>query len=549
MSFTMRPYQQAAYDAVLDRLYVQDEPSTLVVHATGTGKTVLVGELARHVTQDRGERMLFLAHRGLLLEQAAAKLERFGVATAIEKADQSATDTMRLMRNSYVAPVDVRCVVGSVQTLKGPRLERWAPDTFQMIVIDEAHHVLAPSYLRILAHFDKAKRLGVTATPDRLDGRNVGSVFTSVAHEYHLDQGVREGYLCPLTWFKSAVQVDLRGLAIKAGDFNEGQLEDRIGPLIETLANSVKEVIGDRPTIIFTPKVHSAKTFAGVLNDQLGVTAKALWDKAPDREATERAFRENRFQVLVNCSLYTEGADFPHVRAVVLARPTQSRGLLSQMVGRGTRLCEGKSDCLIVDFTWLCDRHRLVSPVELVVPEADGDLSAMVERLMGTGRTANLLDAREQAERILAAREAEEERRLLQAGLDSIRLGIRQRDSGLSFVQVDALDVRPSATLMGITWDESADHALHRATERQIEILTSAGVPRDEVDTLSRHAASAYLDWLSSRRAAGLATLKQVRFLTRQGGLDRAAALKLTKVEATRRLEGILGRFRAGASR
>ena len=212
-------------------------------------------------------------------------------------------------------------------------------------------------------------------------------------------------------------------------------------------------------------------------------------------------------------------------------------------------MCEGKSDCLIVDFTWLCDRHRLVSPVELVVPEADGDLSAMVERLMGTGRTANLLDAREQAERILAAREAEEERRLLQAGLDSIRLGIRQRDSGLSFVQVDALDVRPSATLMGITWDESADHALHRATERQIEILTSAGVPRDEVDTLSRHAASAYLDWLSSRRAAGLATLKQVRFLTRQGGLDRAAALKLTKVEATRRLEGILGRFRAGASR
>jgi len=536
--FALRPYQDEAVSGV-ETAFAAGERRVLVVQATGTGKTVVFGEITRRWV-DAGKRVLILAHRAELLEQARDKLLYYEVESAIEKADLDARLQIEERANSIVDPHEIRCVVGSVQSFNKRRLERWPADYFDLIIVDEAHHAISTSYRRVIDHFAAAKVLGVTATPDRLDGRNVGEVFGRVAAEYHLDRAIEEGYLCPLKWLKSTVQVDLRGIKTTAGDYNLGQLEDRISENIEPLVNGTREVIGDRRAIVFTPDCGSAAAFAEGLR-QAGVSARDVNGASRDRSAIIEGFRHEHFQVLVNCMLLTEGADFPFVEAVVLARPTQSRALLSQMVGRGTRLYQGKDACLIVDFAWLTDRHELVSPVELIVPEADGDLAGLVEAMLGVGRAVDLREAKCKAEEAKKKRESDEEIQLLLGAREALRLNVRKRQSGLDFEEVQPLlGIRDAAALhIEETWASKNV----RPTERQVEALVNFGVPILEANAMSRHAASKHLDWLVGRSKAGMATLKQVLALTK-AGVPREFALTLSKQEASRRMDTLYGNRR-----
>ena len=179
----LRPYQQAAREAVENR-WEQGDDSTLLSIPTGCGKTVIFAKIAEDRVR-QGDRVLILAHRGELLDQAADKLHTAtGLSCATEKAEQSCLGSW------------LRVAVGSVQTLMRPkRLAAFPRDYFGTIIIDEAHHAVSDSYGRILNHFDSAKVLGVTATPDRGDMRNLGSVFQSRAYEYSLTKAIREGYL------------------------------------------------------------------------------------------------------------------------------------------------------------------------------------------------------------------------------------------------------------------------------------------------------------------------------------------------------------------
>ena len=182
----MRPYQQAAREAIHAE-WNDGRRRTLLVLPTGTGKTIVFAA----VTEDQvrsGSRVLVLAHRGELLEQAADKIKRStGLASAVEKAEQTCLDSW------------CRVVVGSVQSRQRPaRLEQFPADYFGTIIIDEAHHAITDGYQRVLEHFPEANVLGVTATPDRGDMRNLGEVFDSLAYEYKLTQAIREGYLCPI---------------------------------------------------------------------------------------------------------------------------------------------------------------------------------------------------------------------------------------------------------------------------------------------------------------------------------------------------------------
>lgn len=315
-----RPYQTAAIEAA--RAELAKHRSTAIILPTGVGKTVVFAFASRRCVE-KGGRALVLAHREELITQAANTLERAGLFPGVERADSHA-------RSAFEPNV----VVASVQTLHAKRLQTWDPDYFRLIVVDEAHHATAKSYQRIIKHFRRAKLLGVTATPDRADDDSIASVFDSIAYEMTIWQAMTAEapgpWLCPLKVVRCETPVDLRGIKTTGGDFNLGDLESRIGPAIETLANAIAAKVGDRQTIVFTPDCGSASAMATALQS-LGFEADYVWGDSPDRAAKVRRYQEGHTRILVNCALLTEGFDAPHTSAIALCRPTKSRPLYSQM--------------------------------------------------------------------------------------------------------------------------------------------------------------------------------------------------------------------------
>ena len=221
---SLRPYQQAARDSIHAQ-WEQGRLRTLLVLPTGTGKTIVFASVSADQVR-AGDRVLILAHRGELLEQAADKLQRStGLVSAVEKAESTCL-------NSWF-----RVVVGSVQTLqRSARLERFPRDYFGTIIIDEAHHAITDGYRRILDYFENAKVLGVTATPDRGDMRNLGEVFDSLAYEYKLTDAIKEGYLCKIMAQTIPLQLDISGVALSGGDYAVGELGTALDPYLEQIA-------------------------------------------------------------------------------------------------------------------------------------------------------------------------------------------------------------------------------------------------------------------------------------------------------------------------
>ena len=193
----LRPYQQSAKEAVFTE-WEQGNNKTLLVLPTGCGKTIVFAKIAEECVR-RGERVLILAHRGELLEQAADKiLKATGLGCAVEKAEESCLGSW------------FSITVGSVQSLmRESRLKKFPADYFSDIIIDEAHHSISDSYQKILNHFDGANVLGVTATPDRGDMKNLGQVFDSLAYEYTLPSAIKDGYLSPIKAMTIPLTLDL----------------------------------------------------------------------------------------------------------------------------------------------------------------------------------------------------------------------------------------------------------------------------------------------------------------------------------------------------
>lgn len=215
----MRPYQQAAREAV-HKEWDEGRKRTLLVLPTGCGKTIVFAKIAEDEVRSGGK-VLILAHRGELLQQAADKLERTsGLKCAVEKAEQTCLGEW------------YRVVVGSVQTLmRQKRLDQFPSDYFQTIIIDEAHHAISGSYQVILDHFADANVLGVTATPDRGDKQNLGKVFDSLAYEYTLPQAIHEGYLTPIRALTVPVQIDFTHVGTAAGDYKPGDIATALDPI------------------------------------------------------------------------------------------------------------------------------------------------------------------------------------------------------------------------------------------------------------------------------------------------------------------------------
>lgn len=246
------PFQKKARTLTIEE-WAKGIKRTLLVMATGTGKTITFADITRHLVTEERARVLILAHRDELIRQAQDKIFKFtGIRAAIEKAEETALDSL------------FRVTIGSVQTMCGDkRLAQFARDYYTHIIVDEAHHVLGSSYLKVLNHFDQAKLLGVTATPDRGDKRDLGKVFESIAFEYPLMQAVKEGYLCDIKSQTMPLSIDVSGVGMGAdGDFDKGQLGTALDPYLPQIASELWRTCKNRKLLVFLPLRDTARRMA-----------------------------------------------------------------------------------------------------------------------------------------------------------------------------------------------------------------------------------------------------------------------------------------------
>ena len=487
---TLRPYQQQARERIHAE-WENGHTRTLLVLPTGTGKTIVFASVAADQVR-AGDRVLILAHRGELLEQAADKLQRStGLVSAVEKADATCLNTW------------FRVVVGSVQTLqRTARLERFSHDYFGTIIIDEAHHAITDGYRRILDYFGSAKVLGVTATPDRGDMRNLGEVFDSLAFEYKLTDAIKEGYLCRIMAQTIPLKLDISSVTISGGDYAVGDLGTALDPYLEQIAAEMAQRCKGRKTVVFLPLIKTSQKFRDLLNSH-GFRAAEVNGQSTDRKEVLADFDAGKYNVLCNSMLLTEGWDCPSVDCVVVLRPTKVRSLYSQMVGRGTRLSPGKSDLLLLDFLWMTDKHELCRPADLVC-EDRAVARQMTENLAQTGCPEDIEKAAVQAsEDVVAQREEalakqlEEQRRKKARLVDPLQYEM----------SIQAEDLAGYVPAFG--WEAGPPSA------EQTAALEKMGILPDAVESAGK--ASLLLDRLNKRRAEGLTTPKQIRVLERYG--------------------------------
>lgn len=394
----------------------------LGVAATGLGKTVMFCALAER----RGARTLILAHRDELIGQAAAKVREVWPAADVGIVKGSSDE------------IHAHVVVASVQTLaREARLKRltaaWGADAgvlsrtdpFGLVVVDEAHHTAADSYGRILAACgagepDGPLLLGVTATPDRGDGKGLDGIYDEIVFDYDILFGIRSGYLSDLRGIALRIDtLDLAGVKVSRGDYEVGAagraLEAAGAPT--RIVEAWREHAPDRRTIVFTPTVATAEHIAAEYV-AAGVSAAYVSGTTPleERRAILRRFGTGEIQVLANCAVLTEGFDEPRADCIVIARPTKSRGLYVQMVGRGTRRHPDKTDCLVLDVVGATEDHSLVT-----VPSLFGLEGRHRERMGdGTGGLAAVVGEREQELVLAGAISAEEANLFRQVRSDGI---------------------------------------------------------------------------------------------------------------------------------
>ena len=458
---------------------------------TGCGKTIVFCKVAEDEVRNGG-RVLILAHRGELLEQAADKLQQVtGLGTALEKAESSSLDSW------------YRVTVGSVQTLmRESRLARFPRDWFDAIIVDEAHHVLADSYQRILDHFSDARVLGVTATPDRGDMRNLGSVFQSLAYEYTLPRAIKEGYLSPIQAQTIPLRLDLSSVGVQSGDFKAGDLGTALDPYLVQIAEEMRKICPDRKTVVFLPLVKTSQKFRDILNG-MGFRAAEVNGGSADRAEVLKDFDEGRYNVLCNSMLLTEGWDCPSVDCVVVLRPTKIRSLYAQMVGRGTRLSPGKTELLILDFLWHTERHELCHPASLICENEDV-ARQMTKNLEDAEGPVDISEAEEQAESDVVAQREE----ALAKQLAEMRTRKRKLVDPLQFeMSIQAEDLVGYRPAFG--WE------MGPPSEKQKETLERLGIFPDEIECAGK--AKVLLDRLQKRRTEGYATPRQIRALEQRG--------------------------------
>lgn len=352
MDITLRPYQQQCID-IIDGLA---PGAYLTQMATGLGKTVTFSRIPRH------GRMLILSHREELVTQP---LKYFNCTKGIE------------MGKYHASPWD-EVVSASIQTMIH-RLDRFAPDEFDIVVCDEAHHSAARSYRKVLGYFHPRLLLGFTATPARGDKVRLDDIYQDIIFQRDLRWGIENHYLSDIFCRRVDIGYDVSHVKTSHGDFAPGELEEAMDGTADAIAEAYSK-LAHGATLIFAVSVNQAQEIAHKIPGAAVVTGETK-----DRADIIQRFTAGKIPCLVNCMVFTEGTDIPRVETVIIARPTQSDTLYTQMVGRGLRLYPGKSRLNLIDCVGISGKASLCTAPSLLgidldeVPESkqaeiEGDL-------------------------------------------------------------------------------------------------------------------------------------------------------------------------------
>lgn len=489
----LRPYQQQAKDVIFSE-WENGIKKTLLVLPTGCGKTIVFAKVAEECVKG-GSRVLILAHRGELLDQAADKIGKStGLGCATEKAEQTCLGSW------------FRIVVGSVQSMmREKRLNQFPNDYFNTIIIDEAHHCISDSYQKVLRHFPDAEVLGVTATPDRGDMQNLGTVFESLAYEYTLPKAIKEGYLSPIKAVTIPLKIDMSAVGVQAGDFKSGDIATALDPYLESIAEEMEKYCSNKKTVVFLPLVKTSQKFRDILNNH-GFKAAEVNGDSKDRAEILEAFDKDQYNVLCNSMLLTEGWDCPSVDCIVVLRPTKVRSLYCQMVGRGTRLSPetNKDHLLLLDFLWHTERHELCHPASLICESAEVAQKMTENMEKDVGCVIDIEEAEKTASEDVVAQREE----ALAKQLSEMKRRKKRLVDPLQFeMSIQAEDLSGYVPAFG--WEMAPP------SEGQKKTLEKLGILPDAIENAGK--ASKILDRLDKRRREGLTTPKQIRFLESRG--------------------------------
>ncbi len=417
---TLRDYQSEAVHAVVREF--EDKSSTLVVSPTGTGKTQMFCEI---INRMQPKRAMVLAHREELISQAVKRLWKdFGIVADVEMADRQADE-------GYYnrAPV----VVSTVQTqIAGNggygRMKLFNPEDFGLVVCDEAHHYTSPSFRRVLDYYKQnpnIKIVGVTATPDRADEEALGQVFESVAYDYEILDAIRDGWLVPVDQKMVNIEgLDFSGIRTTAGDLNGADLAAvmEAEKNLHGIASASIEIIGvARRTLVFTVSVKQAEMLSEIFNRHRPGMSDWVCGKTPrdQRHKVFKDFSNGSTQVLVNVGVATEGYDNPAVEVIVQARPTKSRCLYAQIIGRSLRPLTGivdgletvderkaaiaasvKPSALVLDFVGNAGRHKLMTTADILGGKvSDEAIERAIAQAKKSGKAIRMDEALEDAEK------------------------------------------------------------------------------------------------------------------------------------------------------
>lgn len=533
---TLRPYQRAAVAGAFNDWAEHD--STLIVMPTGTGKSVVFADIISRV---QPKRVLVLAHRAELIFQAAKHVEKAGLPVAVEMADLYAEDCFWAAKPIIVSTVQTQ-IAGNGGA---GRMARFDPFDFGLVICDEAHHFTASSFTKVLNHYRQnpdLKILGVTATPDRADEQALGQVFQSVAYDYEILDAINDGWLVPIEQQMVTIDgLDFSSIRTTAGDLNGADLAAvmEAEKNLHGIVSASLDIIGDRRTLVFAVTVKQAEMYAEIFNRHKPGMADWVCGKTPkdQRHETFRKFGSGDTQILVNVGVATEGYDNPAVEVIVQARPTKSRCLYSQMVGRATRPLPGivdrydtaeerrfamansvKPNCLVIDFVGNSGRHKLMTTADILGGRAsDEAVERAIAKAKAKGKAVNMADAVEAEERIL--QEEIEERKKREAARKA-RIVAKAQFSTRHINPFDVFQLEPARSK---GWDNGKS-----LTEKQMSLLRKHGMEPSE---MSYAQGRQVLSEMFRRWGGKLCTIKQAKLLRKHGyetkDLPMAEASKL----------------------
>lgn len=520
----LRPYQEEAVNATFEQW--KEVQSTLCVLPTAAGKTVVAAEIIRRIHPGRA---IFICHRGELVTQAYHTIKRHtGLEIDIEKAEQIASTTMW-----GKTPV----IIATIQTLcsRGGRMRRFDPQDFSLLVADESHHSVSPTWSRVINYFKtntNLKILNLTATPDRADEEALGKIIDSVAYDYEILQAIEDGWIVPVEQQMINIEgLDFSGIRTTAGDLNGADLAAvmEAEKTLHGIVDATIREIGEKRTLVFAASVKQAEMYAEIFNRHRAGMADWVCGKTPEdkRAKTFKEFKDGTTQVLCNVGIATEGVDIPAIEVIVMGRPTKSRALYSQMAGRSFRPIEedGKSivdahptaegrrvaielsskRCArIIDFVGNSGRHKLITAVNLFGGKfSDEILERATAKSKKDGKPVRMDKLLE--EELLKYQEELEKKRLREAAR-KVRLIATSTYTKTVIDPFGVLDLQPYRER---AWDQGKI-----LSEKQINLLRKQGINPDE---LSYSQGSQIIRELFSRWNKKLCTLKQAQLLKRRG--------------------------------